>query len=71
MDALLSDEQNDLRLATASLARDIGTETDSELGEDGPQARAWTLLGQSGLLGLRMPNELGAPRAHRGLAWLS
>jgi hypothetical protein len=36
VDALLSDEQNDLRLATASLARDIGTETDSELGEDGP-----------------------------------
>jgi hypothetical protein len=40
VDALLSDEQNDLRLATASLAQDIGTETDSEFGEDGPQGQS-------------------------------
>ena len=62
MDALLTDEQNDLRLAAASLARDVGTAAVSELA-DGDPGRAWTLLSQSGFLGLRAPEDLGSPQA--------
>lgn len=62
MDALLSDEQNDLRDAAASLAQDIGTSTVSELA-DGDPDRAWALLSQSGLLALRVPDSAGSPQA--------
>lgn len=62
MDALLTDEQDDLRLAAASLARDVGTETVSELA-DGDPDRTWTLLSQSGFLALRVPDSLGIPQA--------
>lgn len=62
MDALLTDEQNDLRQAAASLARDTGTGTVSELA-DGDPDRAWALLSQSGFLALRMPDGLGTPQA--------
>jgi alkylation response protein AidB-like acyl-CoA dehydrogenase len=62
MDALLTDEQNDLRLTAASLGRDVGTTTVSEL-DDGDPDRTWTLLSQSGFLGLREPEASGSPSA--------
>jgi alkylation response protein AidB-like acyl-CoA dehydrogenase len=62
MDALLTDEQNDLRLTAASLGRDVGTAAVSELA-DGDPGRAWTLLSQSGFLGLRTPEDSGSPQA--------
>jgi alkylation response protein AidB-like acyl-CoA dehydrogenase len=62
MDALLSDEQNDLRQAAAALGRDVGTQTVSALTEGDPD-RTWSLLGQSGFLALRGPGDDGAPQA--------
>jgi alkylation response protein AidB-like acyl-CoA dehydrogenase len=62
VDALLSDEQNDLRQAAASLAGDVGTGTVSGLA-DGDPDRTWALLSRSGFLGLRMPDSLGTPQA--------
>jgi alkylation response protein AidB-like acyl-CoA dehydrogenase len=62
MDALLTDEQNDLRLTTASLGRDVGTATVSDL-DSGESGRAWALLSQSGLLALRAPDDSASPSA--------
>jgi alkylation response protein AidB-like acyl-CoA dehydrogenase len=62
VDALLTDEQNDLRDAAASLARDVGTSTVSELAKGDPD-RAWALLSQSGFLALRVPDSPGSPQA--------
>jgi alkylation response protein AidB-like acyl-CoA dehydrogenase len=62
VDALLTDEQNDLREAAASLARDTGTGAVSELA-DGNPGRVWALLSRSGFLALRVPDNLGTPQA--------
>jgi alkylation response protein AidB-like acyl-CoA dehydrogenase len=62
MDALLTDEQNDLRSMAASLAQDIGTGTVRDLSDRDP-ARAWSLLNQSGFLSLRVPERLGGAGA--------
>ena len=62
MDALLSDEQNDLRQAATALGRDVGTATVSGLTGGDPD-RTWSLLGQSGFLALRVPDDDGAPQA--------
>jgi alkylation response protein AidB-like acyl-CoA dehydrogenase len=62
MDALLTDEQNDLRQAASALGRDVGTATVSGLTGGDPD-RTWSLLGQSGFLALRAPDDDGAPQA--------